>query len=90
MAGGTFTITNPGGYGTEISVPIINRPQVGILSTDGVRKRVVADDDDRLVIRPVGFLCLSFDHRGLDGAYAGAFVGRVRTIIESRDWLTEM
>lgn len=91
MAGGTFTITNPGGYGTEISVPIINRPQVGILSTDGVRKRVVADDDhDGIVIRPVGFLCLSFDHRALDGAYAGAFVGRVREVLESRDWLTEM
>lgn len=89
MAGGTFTITNPGGYGTEISVPILNRPQVGILSTDGVRKRVVADGET-LAIRPAGFLCLSFDHRALDGAYAGAFVGRVREIVESRDWLTEM
>ena len=89
MAGGTFTITNPGGHGTEISVPIINRPQVGILSTDGVRKRVVADGDT-LAIRPTGFLCLSFDHRALDGAYAGAFVARVRDIIESRDWLTEL
>jgi pyruvate dehydrogenase E2 component (dihydrolipoamide acetyltransferase) len=89
MAGGTFTITNPGGYGTEISVPIINRPQVGILSTDGVRKRVVADGD-ALAIRPTGFLCLSFDHRALDGAYAGAFVARVRDILEHRDWLTEL
>jgi pyruvate dehydrogenase E2 component (dihydrolipoamide acetyltransferase) len=93
-AGGTFTLTNPGGYGTEISVPIINRPQVGILSTDGVRKRVVVanggPDGDRLAIRPTGFLCLSFDHRAVDGAYAGAFVGRVREILEDRDWLTEM
>jgi 2-oxoglutarate dehydrogenase E2 component (dihydrolipoamide succinyltransferase) len=89
MAGGTFTITNPGGYGTEISVPIINRPQVGILSTDGVRRRVVADGDT-LAIRPTGFLCLSFDHRALDGAYAGAFVARVRDILEHRDWLTEL
>jgi pyruvate dehydrogenase E2 component (dihydrolipoamide acetyltransferase) len=89
MAGGTFTITNPGGYGTEISVPIINRPQVGILSTDGVRKRVVADGDT-LAIRPAGFLCLSFDHRALDGAYAAAFVTRVRDILEHRDWLTEL
>jgi 2-oxoglutarate dehydrogenase E2 component (dihydrolipoamide succinyltransferase) len=88
-AGGSFTITNPGGYGTEISVPIINRPQVGILSTDGVRKRVVADDD-RLAIRPAGYLCLSFDHRALDGAYAGAFASRVRENLEQRDWLTEM
>ena len=92
-AGGTFTVTNPGGYGTEISVPIINRPQVGILSTDGVRKRVVAadgPDGDRLAIRPTGYLCLSFDHRAIDGAYAGAFAGRVRDILEGRDWLTEL
>jgi pyruvate dehydrogenase E2 component (dihydrolipoamide acetyltransferase) len=93
-AGGTFTITNPGGYGTEISVPIINRPQVGILSTDGVRKRVVVSNDgpdaDRLAIRPGGYLCLSFDHRAIDGAYAGAFAGRVREILERRDWLTEI
>lgn len=88
-AGGTFTITNPGSYGTEISVPIVNRPQVGILSTDGVRKRVVADDD-RLAIRPAGYLCLSFDHRVIDGAYAGSFAGRVRDILEGRDWLTEL
>ena len=88
-AGGTFTITNPGGYGTEISVPIINRPQIGILSTDGVRKRVVAVDG-ALAIRPSGFLCLSFDHRAVDGAYAGAFASRVRAILEGRDWLTEM
>ena len=90
MAGGTFTVTSPGGYGTEISVPIINRPQIGILSTDGVRKRVVAADGDRLAIRPTGYLCLSFDHRAIDGAYAGAFAGRVRDILEERDWLTEL
>jgi pyruvate dehydrogenase E2 component (dihydrolipoamide acetyltransferase) len=93
-AGGTFTITNPGGYGTEISVPIINRPQIGILSTDGVRKRVVVASDgpdgDRLAIRPTGFLCLSFDHRAVDGAYAGAFASRVGSILEGRDWLTEL
>ena len=79
--------------GTEISVPIINRPQVGILSTDGVRKRVVAaggPEGDRLAIRPTGYLCLSFDHRAIDGAYAGAFAGRVRDILEGRDWLTEL
>jgi pyruvate dehydrogenase E2 component (dihydrolipoamide acetyltransferase) len=87
--GGTFTLTNPGGYGTEISVPIINQPEVGILSTDGVRKRAVAAGG-ALAIRPTGFLCLSFDHRALDGAYAGAFASRVRAILEGRDWLTEM
>ena len=87
--GGTFTITNPGASGTAISVPIINRPQIGILSTDGVRKRVVAVGSG-LEIRPMGYLCLSFDHRAVDGAYAGAFAGRVREIVETRDWLKEL
>ena len=70
-------------------MPIINRPQVGILSTDGVRKRVVADGDT-LAIRPTGFLCLSFDHRAVDGAYAGAFVGSRARHPRGRDWLTEL
>jgi 2-oxoglutarate dehydrogenase E2 component (dihydrolipoamide succinyltransferase) len=90
LAGGTFTITNPGASGTWISVPILNAPQVGILSTDGVSKRVVADDLGRLRIAPVGNLCLTFDHRALDGAYAGAFLRRVREIIERRDWASEL
>lgn len=89
LAGGTFTITNPGAAGTWISFPILNAPQVAILSTDGVAKRVVADDDG-LRIAPVGHLCLTFDHRALDGAYAGAFLRRVRQIIEQRDWSTEV
>jgi pyruvate dehydrogenase E2 component (dihydrolipoamide acetyltransferase) len=89
------TAPTPGGSATEISVPIINRPQVGILSTDGVRKRVVAaggpdGDGDLLAIRLTGYLCLSFDHRAIDGAYAGAFAGRVRDLLEGRDWLTEL
>ena len=89
VGGGTFTITNPGALGTWVSVPIINRPQAGILSTDGVAKRVVARSEggrDHLEIRPVGNLCLSFDHRALDGAYAGTFVERVREVLETRDW----
>jgi 2-oxoglutarate dehydrogenase E2 component (dihydrolipoamide succinyltransferase) len=90
LAGGTFTITNPGGAGTWISVPILNAPQVGILSTDGVAKRVVADGDDRLRIAPVANLCLTFDHRALDGAYAGAFLRRLREIVERTDWAAEL
>ena len=90
LAGGTFTITNPGAAGTWISVPILNAPQVGILSTDGVAKMVVADGDDRLRIAPVANLCLTFDHRALDGAYAGAFLRRVREIVERRDWAAEL
>jgi 2-oxoglutarate dehydrogenase E2 component (dihydrolipoamide succinyltransferase) len=90
LAGGTFTITNPGASGTWISFPVINRPQVGILATDGVSKQVVVDDDGRLHIAPIGHLCLSFDHRALDGAYAGSFLRRVHEIVETRDWLTEL
>lgn len=90
MTGGTFTITNPGASGTWISFPIINQPQVGILSTDGVSKQVVADDEGRLRIAPLGHLCLTFDHRALDGAYAGSFVARVREIVETRDWSGEL
>ncbi len=90
LAGGTFTITNPGASGTWISFPVINRPQVGILATDGVTKQVVADDRGRLAVAPIGHLCCAFDHRAVDGAYAGAFVGRVREIVETRDWLREL
>ena len=90
LAGGTFTITNPGASGTWISLPVINRPQVGILATDGVSKQVVADERGALRIAPLGHLCCSFDHRALDGAYAGSFVRRVQEIIETRDWRSEL
>ncbi len=89
LAGGTFTITNPGGSGTWISFPVINRPQVAILATDGVSKQVVSDDDGRLRIAPLGHLCLSFDHRALDGTYAGSFLRRVQEIVATRDWVSE-
>jgi 2-oxoglutarate dehydrogenase E2 component (dihydrolipoamide succinyltransferase) len=71
-------------------MPIINRPQVAILATDGVSKQVVVDEEGRIRIAPIGHLCLSFDHRALDGAYAGAFLGRVRELMETRDWNTEL
>ncbi len=90
LAGGTFTITNPGASGTWISFPVINRPQVGILATDGVSKQVRCDDEGRMRVAPVGHLCLSFDHRAVDGAYAGSFVRRVQQIVETRDWHTEL
>jgi 2-oxoglutarate dehydrogenase E2 component (dihydrolipoamide succinyltransferase) len=90
LAGGTFTITNPGASGTWISFPVINRPQVGILATDGVSKQVVSDEQGRIRVAPIGHLCLSFDHRAVDGAYAGSFVRLVREIVESRDWTTEL
>jgi pyruvate dehydrogenase E2 component (dihydrolipoamide acetyltransferase) len=90
LAGGTFTITNPGAAGTWMSFPVLNAPQVAILSTDGVAKRVVVDTDGGLRIAPVGHLCLTFDHRALDGAYVGAFLARLRETIERRDWTPEI
>jgi 2-oxoglutarate dehydrogenase E2 component (dihydrolipoamide succinyltransferase) len=94
ISGGTFTITNPGPFGTFLTAPVINQPQVAILSTDGVRKRPVAveqpDGSDAVAIHPVGNLALSFDHRAFDGAYASAFLGRCRQILETRDWSQEL
>jgi pyruvate dehydrogenase E2 component (dihydrolipoamide acetyltransferase) len=91
---GTFTLTNVGRYGTLISGPIINHPQVAILSTDGVKPRPVALPDGdrgyRVGVHPVGNLSLSFDHRAFDGAYASAFLAHVRDTLETRDWLTEL
>jgi 2-oxoglutarate dehydrogenase E2 component (dihydrolipoamide succinyltransferase) len=74
--------------------PVINQPQVGILSTDGVRMRPIAVPDGHgnwaVVVHPVGNLSLSFDHRAVDGAYASAFLARVRDILEQRDWSQEV
>jgi pyruvate/2-oxoglutarate dehydrogenase complex dihydrolipoamide acyltransferase (E2) component len=87
VRGGTFTITNPGGYGTLVSTPIINQPQVAILDLEAVVKRPVvvtdADGRDSIAIRPMAFLCLSWDHRALDGALAAQFLATVRKRIES-------
>ncbi|MFP5317822.1 MAG: 2-oxo acid dehydrogenase subunit E2 [Acidimicrobiia bacterium] len=94
ISGGTFTITNPGPFGTFLTFPVINQPQVAILSTDGIRKKPVAvelpDGSDAVVVHPVGMLGLAFDHRAFDGAYASAFVGRVKEILETRDWAAEL
>lgn len=94
MAGGTFTITNAGRYGTLLTGPIINQPQVAILSTDGVKVRPVAVPLDGgghgLGFHPVGNLALAFDHRAMDGAYASAFLARIRELIETRDWQAEI
>jgi 2-oxoglutarate dehydrogenase E2 component (dihydrolipoamide succinyltransferase) len=94
ISGGTFTITNAGGFGTFITVPIISQPQVGIISTDGVRKRPVVvelpDGTDSITVHPVGNLVLSWDHRAVDGAYAAAFMARVRDILQARDWSAEL
>jgi 2-oxoglutarate dehydrogenase E2 component (dihydrolipoamide succinyltransferase) len=94
ISGGTFTITNAGPFGTFITVPVINQPQVAILSTDGVRKRPVVielpDGTDTIAIHPVGNLVMSWDHRAFDGAYAAAFLRAIKEVIETRDWSTEL
>ncbi len=94
LSGGTFTITNAGGYGTMMQFPIINQPQVAILSTDAVkRKPVVITDDfgnESIAIHSVGVLAMAWDHRAIDGAYAAAFLARVKEIIETRDWESEL
>ena len=94
ISGGTFTITNPGQWGTMMQFPIINQPQVAILSTDGIRRRPVvvtaADGSEAIAIHSVGVLALAWDHRAFDGAYVAAFLDHVRSILETRDWHSEM
>ena len=94
VVGGTFTITNPGPFGTFMTVPIINQPQVAILSTDGIKRRPVVitapDGTEAVGIHSVGLLALSFDHRAIDGAYASAFLHELARVIESRDWEAEL
>lgn len=86
---GTYTITNNGAFGTVITAPIINQPQVAILSTDSIRRKPVVVESaggEEIVIRPVGMLAQTFDHRAVDGAYAAAFLREVKMLIETRDW----
>jgi len=94
MTGGTFTITNPGPYGTLITGAVINQPQVAILSTDGVsRKPVVvtgADGSEAITIHSVGLVALTFDHRAVDGAYAARFLARLAQLLQETDWLSRL
>jgi len=83
MQGSTFVVNNPGTFGTIISVPIINQPHAGILSMDSVVKRPVVIEDDAIAVRSMMYLCLSFDHRVLDGAGAGGFLQAVRNKLQS-------
>jgi pyruvate/2-oxoglutarate dehydrogenase complex dihydrolipoamide acyltransferase (E2) component len=92
MTGATYTISNNGAFGTMFTAPIINAPQVAILSTDAVRRRPVILDTpqgETITARPVGIVAQSFDHRAFDGAYSAAFLSRLKELIEGRDWATE-
>jgi pyruvate/2-oxoglutarate dehydrogenase complex dihydrolipoamide acyltransferase (E2) component len=82
VRGGTFTITNPGQYGSILATPVINQPQVAILDTEAVVKRAVVIDD-AIAIRPMSYFCMSWDHRALDGALAAQFLASVKARIES-------
>ncbi|MEY2959769.1 MAG: hypothetical protein RLZZ01_2337 [Actinomycetota bacterium] len=94
ISGGTFTISNNGSAGSVLTMPIINQPQVAIVSTDAiVRRPVVArttDGSEAIVVHPVGNLAMSWDHRAFDGAYAAGFLSRVKEILETRDWSAEL
>ena len=81
MAGGTFTISNGGVYGSMMSTPILNPPQSGILGMHKIEKRAVVVDD-QIVIRPMMYLALSYDHRIIDGREAVSFLARVKEMVE--------
>ena len=89
VQGGTFTITNPGGFGAIGGTPIINQPQVGIIDVEAIVKRpwVVSDEqgNDTIAVRPIMNLCISYDHRLVDGAYAAPFMRDIRTSLETWD-----
>jgi pyruvate/2-oxoglutarate dehydrogenase complex dihydrolipoamide acyltransferase (E2) component len=82
VQGGSFTITNPGAFGALLATPIINQPQVAILDLEAVVKRPVVVGGDSIGIRPMTYLCMSWDHRALDGALAARFLSSVRRHIE--------
>ena len=94
IAGGTFSITNDGPFGTYFTVPIINQPQVGILATDGVRRRPVVvelpDGSESIAVHSVGVIGLSWDHRAVDGAYVSSFLRKVAHVLDTRDWASEL
>lgn len=93
VSGGTFTLSNPGPFGARQTLPIVNAPQVAIITVDAVAPRPVAVPDGRgghaVVVRPVGNLTLAWDHRAFDGAYAARALGAVRMAIETHAWDAE-
>jgi len=84
VQGGTFTITNPGTFGAQFGMPIINQPQVAILGVGAIEKRAVVVDD-AIGIRPMGYLTLGYDHRLIDGAVADQFLAQIKETLEQFD-----
>ena len=94
LSGGTFTITNTGSRGSLFDTPILNPPEVGILATPAIEKRpvVITDGDgmDRIAIRHRTYLCLTYDHRLVDGADAARFLTDLAQLVDSDDWGPEV
>jgi 2-oxoglutarate dehydrogenase complex dihydrolipoamide succinyltransferase (E2) component len=85
VQGGTFTITNPGQFGAVLATPIIHQPQVAILDLEAIVKRAVVverDGGEAIAIRPMSYLCMSWDHRALDGAQAARFLAEMKEALE--------
>lgn len=83
VAGGTFTITNLGSFGSLFGTPVINQPQVAILGLGAIEKMPVVIEDDAIAIRSMAYLALTFDHRLIDGALAGQFCTKVKQVLEN-------
>jgi pyruvate/2-oxoglutarate dehydrogenase complex dihydrolipoamide acyltransferase (E2) component len=93
MSGGTYSVTNNGAFGTSFTTPIINAPQVAILSTDAIRKKpavITTELGDAIVPRLIGTVGQSFDHRAFDGAYAAAFLSKLKETLETKKWAGEL
>ena len=93
IEGGTFTVTNTGSRGVLLDTPILNYPEVAILATGAIQKRPVVVDTDTgpsIAIRDMVYLCLTYDHRLLDGADAARFVTDIKQVIETHDWESEI
>ncbi len=83
VRGGTFTITNPGQFGSIMATPVINQPQVGILDVEAIVKRPVVIEGDAIAVRPICILGLSWDHRALDGVLAAQFLATIKRRLEA-------
>jgi 2-oxoglutarate dehydrogenase E2 component (dihydrolipoamide succinyltransferase) len=90
VQGATFTITNPGPYGSLLSVPIINLPNTGILSLDAIQKRPVVVEDDAIAVRHMVYISMSWDHRVIDGELATRFLVRVKQNLETWDFAEDL
>lgn len=93
LGGGTYSITNNGAFGTSFTTPIINAPQVAILSSDAIRKKpavITTEFGDAIVPRLIGTIGQSFDHRAFDGAYAAAFLSKLKDTLEHKKWAGEL